>query len=226
FEVSSGAHYTQGGCWVNEKCHTSLKGLYAIGETASGLDGADRMAGNALPFCMGMGIIAGKEAALEARSAVIPQVDRTQVEKLKEEALAPLLRGEGAGPLEIKETIQKNMEAHAQFFRNENGLRDGLKAVDEIREKSLPNLAVSARNRRYNLEWVDALEVRNMVDIAEMTFRSALMRTESRGAHERADYPEEKHEWLKNIILQKVKGEMALSTQPVALPYYKPEESE
>lgn len=224
FEVGAPAHYTQGGCWVNEQCETSLDGLYAIGEVAGGLDGADRLGGNALPYCMGMGVISGRQAARRAQAIGRLEIDEGQMEELRKETFEPLERTQGVSPLEIKKKIRDNMEEYAKFFRNREGLETGLKVVKEIREKSLPNLWVSAKNKRYNLDWVEAMEVRNMTNVAEMTFRSALMRTESRGAHERSDYPKEDPGWLKNIIIQKIKGEMTFTTQPVEFTYYRPED--
>lgn len=224
FEVGTTSHYTQGGCCVNEKCETSLDGLYAIGEVAGGLDGADRLGGNALPFCMAMGTIAGKQAALRAEKLAVTKVDQSQLKKLQKAALAPLEHADGVSPHEVKGRIKETMETYAKFFRSKESLETGLEIANEIREKSLPDLCVSAKNSRFNLEWVEAMEVRNMTDIAEMTFHAALTRTESRGAHERSDYPKEDPNWLKNVIVQKVKGEITLNTRPVEFTYYKPED--
>jgi succinate dehydrogenase/fumarate reductase flavoprotein subunit len=85
----------------------------------------------------------------------------------------------------------------------------------------LPTLYVT-KTKRFNLEWIEALEVRNMLDASEMAIRSAFMRTESRGLHERAEYPEARTEWLKHIILCKSGDKMQLSTEPVIFSYEKP----
>lgn len=224
FEVGAPAHYTQGGVRVNTKCEASIDGLYAIGEAGSGLDGADRLGGNAMPFCMGMGVISGREAAERAHYQPLPHIDEEQLNRLAKEALSPVERAEGVSPTPSKKKIKDNMEEKAKFFRSEKDLKAGIKFVEELREKILPNMRVSSPSRRYNMEWIEAMDVRNMTDIADMTFHCALMRTESRGAHERADYPREDPAWLKNIIIEKVNGEMTFTTKPVEFPYYKPED--
>jgi succinate dehydrogenase/fumarate reductase flavoprotein subunit len=87
-------------------------------------------------------------------------------------------------------------------------------------------LSTTNKSKRYNLEWVEALETKNIVEVAEMVLRAALMRTESRGAHERSDYPEEDPNWLKNIIVQKVDNKMQLSTEQVKFSYMEPKKGE
>jgi succinate dehydrogenase/fumarate reductase flavoprotein subunit len=210
-EVAPSAHFTHGGCCIKETCETSIGGLYAIGEVASGLDGADRLPGNALPLSMAMGIVAGKAAAVRAKNLEMPQIDKRQLEGLKRSILAPLKREEGVRAFAIKDDVRDVM-AYVGFNRNENGLEAGLKRISEIRRKDLPRLYVSSKGRKFNLEWVDSMQARNMVDVAEMVLKAALTRTESRGLHRRLDYPETDPNLQKNIIIQQVSGEMMLTT--------------
>ncbi len=219
-EVAPAAHYVQGGCWINNKCETSLEGLYAIGEVGSGgKDGADRLAGNSLSFCMAMGIAAGREVAARAKAIKMPQIEEAQVKDIRDQALAPMERGDGIGAQEIKRSIKKLMSNYMFFARKEDELGAALKEVEKIRSEMLPRLWVKAKTKRFNLDWLEALEARNMVDVGEMAMRAALMRQESRGLHERADYPNEDPEWLKHIIIEKVNKQMTLTTEGVTFPY-------
>jgi succinate dehydrogenase/fumarate reductase flavoprotein subunit len=221
-EVGPGAHYYQGGCRINKKCETSLEGLYAIGEASGGRDGADRLPGNSLPFCMAMGYIAGKEAAARAESIGMPRIDENQVKELCAQTVAPIERSDGIRGREVKSSIRNIMSSYLIYERKEDELKVALKEVEKIRDEMLPQLWSKAKGRRFNVDWLGALEARNMVDVSEMLTRSALMRKESRGLHERADYPNEDPAWLKHIIVENVKGRMTLSTKPVTFPYLKP----
>lgn len=224
-EIGPAAHYVQGGCWVNEKCETNLAGLYAAGEVGSGgKDGADRLAGNALPFCMGMGVVAGREAARRAKEMTMPEVDHSQVDDICNKASEPLKKEKGISPVEFKKKLRELMSRYMVFDRREEELKATVKELEKMRSEMLAGMAVAARSTRYNMEWVEALEARNMLDTAEMATRSALMRTESRGLHERADYPQENPEWLKYIIVSQVNGKMEFATEPVTFPYVKPPE--
>jgi succinate dehydrogenase/fumarate reductase flavoprotein subunit len=225
-EIGPAAHYVQGGCWVNELCETNLPGLYAAGEVGSGgKDGADRLAGNALPFCMAMGYVAGKEAAHRAKAITMPKIDEIQAEAICNEALAPLERKEGIRPTELKKRIRRLMSRCMMFERTGEELEKGIKEVESMRNEMLPRVWSSVKIKRFNLEWLEILEVRNMVDIAEMAMRSALMRTESRGLHERADFPNEDPLWLKHIIVSKKDNGLELATEPVVFTLLEPPES-
>lgn len=225
-EIGPAAHYVQGGCWINELCETNLPGLYAAGEVGSGgKDGADRLAGNALPFCMAMANVAGGEAANRAKTIAMPEVDKVQVEAICNEASAPLNRKDGVRPMELKKKIRRLMSSYMVFDRRGEELEAGVKELETMRNEILPRLWSSAKTERFNLEWAEALEARNMLDAAEMAVRCALMRTESRGLHERADYPSESPEWLKHIIISKIDNEMQLTTEPVIFSHVKPPES-
>lgn len=225
-EIGPAAHYVHGGCWINELCETNLPGLYAAGEVGSGgKDGADRLAGNSLPFCMGMAYVAGREAANRARTIAMPEVDKAQVEAICNEASAPLKREDGIRPMELKRQIRRLMSSYMLFGRKREELEAGVKELENMRKEMLPRLWSLAKTERFNLEWVEALEARNMLNAAEMAMRCALMRTESRGLHERADYPNASPEWLRHIIVSKIGNQMQLTTEPVIFSHVKPPES-
>lgn len=222
-EVAPAAHYVQGGCWVNEKCETGRNGLYAAGEMGSGgKDGADRLPGNSITFCLAMGYVAGREAAERAKGASFPEIDKGEVEKLSKKIISPLQCEAGKRPLEIKRAIREVMSTYAALGRDEQGLKLALKRLEEIREKDLNSMATVTKNAAFNLEWVDALEVMNMIDVGELVCRAALMRTETRGLNERTDYPHADPNWLKHIIIEKAGDGMKLSTEPVDFPIADP----
>ncbi|MDP2645149.1 MAG: FAD-binding protein [Desulfobacterales bacterium] len=226
-EVGPAAHYVQGGCWIDPACRTNLKRLYAAGEVGSGeKDGADRLAGNSLPFCMAMGEVAGRQAAADVASGSLPGFDPAQAEALTRKLSGYFNRTDGVQPFQIKERIQQTLGAHAVFEKDAAGLTAALKDLADIRENMLTRLCARAKATRFNLEWMEALEAENMTDVAEMVLRSALMRQESRGLHERRDFPQADPAWLKHIILEKKADEMSFSTRAVTFPYVQPKKEE
>lgn len=222
-EIGPAAHYVQGGCWINERCETNLRGLYAVGELGSGgKDGADRLAGNALPFCMAMGYVAGKDAAEQAQTAKTVKLDDAQIAAIQSRAEAPMDRSEGLRPFLVKNAIRSLMSGAMVYDRNKDELLAGIRELERIRQEDLPRLSLSAKTKKFNMEWIEAFEVRNMADVAEMSMKAALMREESRGLHQRSDFPEENPEWLKHITIIKRRGEMAFSVEPVLFPLLQP----
>jgi succinate dehydrogenase/fumarate reductase flavoprotein subunit len=232
FDLSKGAieagysiHYSQGGCNVNTKCETEKAGLYAIGEVASGSkDGSDRMMSNALPYCMAMGIIAGREAAQRAKQMEMPAIDRAQVEEIQRRTLAPLERERGIRIYQIKSEFQEMMQRETCYGRTEEGLRMVLNEIERNQKDVLPTLWVPNRQLRFNLEWIHTLEFGNLLLVAECLVRNALLRKESRGLHDRWDYPKPDPNGFKNIHLRWVAGEWEQWTTPVEFTYWKPEE--
>jgi succinate dehydrogenase/fumarate reductase flavoprotein subunit len=223
-EVFPSAHYVAGGCWVNEQCETSHDNLYAVGEVSSGgKDGADRLGGNSIPFCMAMGFTAGHEAAAKAKNDSYLSLDQSLVKKLSNRIQAPMERRDGIRPVEIKKAVRRIMSDNAFVERDGTALEQAIDQLAEIREKDLPQMATVAKNKTFNTEWVDALETVNMVQIAEMVCRSALMRTESRGLHQRTDFPKTDPGWLKRILIQKDADGMKLETESVEFPLVQPE---
>jgi succinate dehydrogenase/fumarate reductase flavoprotein subunit len=215
-EVAPAAHYVQGGCWINERCETSCKGLYALGEAGSGgKDGADRLAGNSITFCLAMGIVGGREAAQRAKELALPEINRTDVERLSRQIMSPLEAMKGKRPLQVKRKIREILSAHATLGRDGAGLMAALEQLKQIRENDVTAMATVAKHKSFNLDWLDALEARNMLDVAELVCASALLRTETRGLHERIDFPKTDPGWLKHIMLNKEGDEMKVSTEPV-----------
>lgn len=222
-ETGYALHYCQGGCNVNSKCETDKPGLYAIGEVASGgKDGADRMMSNALPYCMAMGIIGGKEAAQRAKTIGTPKIDETQVKRLLLEALTPLERHEGIKVFSIKSQLQDLIAKETGYGRTEEGLKIALGEVTRYKEV-ISKLCTVNKSKRFNFEWINVLEFKNLVLVSECIIRNALLRTESRGLHDRWDHMAPVPDWFKNIHLRLVDGELKQWATPVEFTYWEPE---
>ncbi|MFH0914016.1 MAG: FAD-binding protein [Chloroflexota bacterium] len=224
-ETGYAVHYNQGGCNVNTRCETDKPNLYAIGEVASGSkDGSDRMMSNALPYCMCTGIVGGREATQKAKSmpSLLP-VDGDQVEQLKKRVLTFLERQDGVRVYEVKPRLQKMMGEETEYGRTEEGLQKTIDLIEDYKKNVLPRLMVKNKATRLNFEWLNALEFENMTLVAECIARNALLRKESRGLHDRWDYPNPSPDWFKNIHLRLVDGELKQWTTPVEFTYWKPE---
>ena len=224
-EAGFAIHYCQGGCSVNPKCETDRKGLYAIGEVASGAkDGSDRMMSNATPYCMAMGTIAGREAAQFALDAGSPEMDLDQVEAIKRQSLQPLKRRNGTRVYEVNPKFQDLMQMETGYGRTDEGLGLALAEIERYKREILPGLGVSNDRPGFNRQWINTLEFRNMVLVAECLVRNARIRTESRGLHDRWDYPKPDPGWFRNIHLRLENGQLRQWTTPVEFTYWRPEE--
>jgi len=173
---------------------------------------------------MAMGIIAGREAAQRAKGMEIPEVDHAQVEELKRRALEPLGRENGIRVYQVKSHFQEMMHRETGYGRTEEGLQLVLNEIGRYKKDVVPKLWVSNRQKRFNFEWINALEFINLLLVGEGLARNGLMRTESRGLHDRWDYPKPDPNWLKNIHIRLTNGEWKQWTTPVDLTYWKPEE--
>ncbi len=216
---------TLGGCRIDTACRTNVPGLYTVGELASGIDGAHTLAGNLMITCFATGSIGGREAAAEAKTLSQPRLDEEQVNTLRQKIYRPLEQEGGESAFAVKARIQDIMWEYANVAgRTEEGLRTAIREIEKMKTEQLPRLATSAKNRRFNLEWGQCLEIENMITAAEITLYSALTRTESRGLHYRDDFPRSDPNWLRNVVVKKDGDKMAVTTEPVALPYVEPKE--
>lgn len=214
-EVSPAAEYFEGGVNINENCETNVPGLYAAGECALSPFGANRVAAATTEMLV-FGEIAGKSAAMYAKKVADGQIDGKQVEILQEEALRSLKRDEGIKPVGLRKRLQKMAHEKLGPVRDTNGLEMFVKKLERVRMEELPRLYVSSGSRKYNLEWIEALELRNITLMLELSAKAALMRTESRGVHYRSDNPYTDYDnWLKEIVIRQVDGKPQMSTRPV-----------
>jgi len=207
---------------VAETGATSVPGLYAAGEVASGLHGANRLGGNSLSDLLVFGKRAGDAAAeFAGKYPKAARVDAAQVKAASEWMQAPLSRPHGESPYKLQGELQDVCTQHAPIIRDEVGLREGLDKVLALKERAAEVGTGGATTRAFNPGWHSALDLHSMLVNAEALFRSALERKESRGAHARSDFPKLDPRWAQlNLMTQKSKsGEMtvtAVENEPVS----------
>ena len=203
-EIGPTTHYVMGGVRVDGDTQMStVPGLFACGECAAGLHGANRLGGNSLSDLLVFGKRAGEHAAAFAAQHGGTGIDQAQVDAAARRALAPFDRaGGGEGPYQVQHTLQDTMQDLAGIVRNEGDLRRALGEVQALCERA-ETVGVGG-NREYNPGWHTALDLPNLLTVSEAVVRSALDRKESRGGHFREDYPEKDPEAAKfNIVVRK-----------------------
>ena len=213
-EVGPTAHYVMGGVKVDPYTQeTSVPGLYAAGEVATGLHGANRLGGNSLSDLIVFGKIAGVQAAEAAKQmSYFAGIDQSEVDKVVSETLAPLSRNEGENPAKVVSDLREMMQNKAGIIRTRGLLLEALADLDKLEERSAATSPGGGRT--YNPGWHQALELSAMVDVSRMCALAALRREESRGAHTRDDFPETDHShWGKvtSVISMSDDGSMDIS---------------
>lgn len=218
FEAIPSQHFFMGGVRIDPQLRTNIPGLFAVGEVSGGVHGANRLSGVAFAEIFSLGPLAGRSAAAYAKGDD-PRWDEAQaMEALRdlEQPLAPTPRGEGLRPYQIKQMIQHIVSGKLGPVRTGAELDKAVAELETVRTEHLPHMAAAEGDRRYNREYMDALEAPLMVRTALMIARSAQARTESRGSHYRTDYPEKDSAWVKNVTVRKgADGKMEIGTSPV-----------
>jgi succinate dehydrogenase / fumarate reductase flavoprotein subunit len=202
-EVGPTCHYMMGGIRVEaETAQATVPGLFAAGEAAAGLHGANRLGGNSLSDLLVFGRRAGLTAAEHAGRAVSVNIATQQIEEASQEMLEPFARSEGESPYRIHEALQDAMQSYVGIFRNEEDLRKGLSELQVLKERA-SRLRVEG-SRLFNPGWHLARDLKSMLTVSEAVALSALERKESRGAHSRIDYPDYDETWgiQNNITLR------------------------
>ena len=221
-EVAPAAHYMEGGILVDEHARTTLKGLYAAGECSGGLFGANRVA-SAITQILVQGAIAGKSASEFSKISKMREPDRSQLDGIQTRLLAPFERKTGVHAVDLKKRVRKIADNHLWVLRNGNGLKKAVSELESILSNDLPRLSLHTAARTYNKEWIDAIEIENTAQVLLASARSALFRTESRGVHNRSDYPlTNNNSWLREVITRSVKGRLTLTTRPVTITKLRP----
>ncbi len=202
-EVGPTCHYFMGGIKVDaETTMSSIMGLFACGECAAGLHGANRLGGNSLSDLLVFGYLSGKNASEYASTRHHSPIDEEQVTRIIRNATSILNRESGANPYLLHERLENNMQAKVGIIRSKTNLEEGINELEQLKEEYKTVKAKGAS--QFNPAWHEALGMRNLLITAEAVARAALMREESRGAHTRADFPGEQDEWFKyNIISRK-----------------------
>ena len=214
-EVAPTIHYAMGGLRVEaETGATMIPGLYAAGEAAAGLHGANRLGGNSLSDLLVFGRRAGEASAAYQREVGLGTIDERQVADEQQLLLLPLV-GEGKeNPYLLQQELQEAMQNGAGLAREEKSLKACLDAVLELRQRSA-RIRVPG-SRKYNPGWHTARDLRFMLTIAEAIVRAAIERRESRGAHWRLDYLEKDPALGRvNFIAYNDGGRVKLKTRPV-----------
>jgi succinate dehydrogenase / fumarate reductase flavoprotein subunit len=205
-EVGPTCHYFMGGIRVDaDTTMSSLPGLFACGECAAGMHGANRLGGNSLSDLLVFGYLSGKQAAEYAsKKTGFSTIDQQQVSKIVRGATAILNRESGANPYLLHQELEQIMQKDVGIIRNGEELRAG---IDRLKELRTTYAKVKAKGTsQFNPGWHEALSLRNLLITAEAVAKAALMREESRGAHTRADFPGEEEAWLAFNIVS-VKGQ-------------------
>jgi succinate dehydrogenase / fumarate reductase flavoprotein subunit len=214
-EVGPTCHYMMGGIRVEaETAQSSVPGLFAAGEAAAGLHGANRLGGNSLSDLLVFGRRAGLAAADHAKTVQNTPLDPAQIEDAAHELLAPFERKEGENPYTIHRDLQDVMQNLVGIFRTREDLTRAMAELEKLKARA-EHLSVEG-SRMFNPGWHLAQDLKSMLTVSEAVTRSALAREESRGAHSRIDCPAFDATWgTKNNIIVREGSTMTLRQSPV-----------
>jgi succinate dehydrogenase / fumarate reductase flavoprotein subunit len=224
-EVGPTTHYAMGGVCVNGDTQmSSVPGLFAAGECAAGLHGANRLGGNSLSDLLVFGKRAGEFAAKYAKENSAGQVSEAQIEEAARQALEPFERGAATGgsadgPYQVQHDLQNMMQELVGIVRREDEMSRALESLDKLQDRA--NKAAVYGHREYNPGWHTALDLKHLLTVSEAIARSALDRKESRGGHFREDFPDKSPEAAKvnTVVWKGADGSMQLRREPIpALP--------
>jgi fumarate reductase flavoprotein subunit len=222
-------HYMMGGVHTDIHGATPVAGLYAAGETACvSINGANRLGSNSLPELLVFGARAGRAAADYAGSAgIAPAAIRAQAADEIRRLERDLLGNHGGTEkvAAIRDDMQATMEDSAGIYRNGPSMADGAETLAELQQR-MAKVGVADISRSFNTELVAALELANMLDVAECMLRSGLEREESRGAHQRTDFPQRDDERFltHQLVVRGADGSPRVSSMPVTITRWQPGE--
>ena len=215
-EIGPTTHYVMGGVRVDGDTQMStVPGLFACGECAAGLHGANRLGGNSLSDLIVFGKRAGEHAAKFAAANGPVGIDESQARAAEREALLPFERQSSEGPFQVQEALQETMQDLVGIVRAQHEMEEALSRLATLAERAR---CVGVRgNREYNPGWHTALDLRNLLTVSEAITRSAMERKESRGGHFRDDYPDKDPAYgTFNLIARKgPDGDMQISREPI-----------
>ena len=215
-EVGPTTHYAMGGIHVDPDTQMSrVPGLFAAGECAAGINGANRLGGNSLSDIVVFGKRAGEFAAKFAKENSLGKIEQDKIEILAREALAPFERGAEENPYTVQRDLQEVMQADVGIVRTESEMKSALEHLKTFRERA--NRAGVTGHREFNPGWHTALDLKNLLMVSEAIARAALERKESRGAQFREDYPSKDERYAKvNTMTSKAPdGSMQIRLEPL-----------
>jgi succinate dehydrogenase / fumarate reductase flavoprotein subunit len=219
-EVAPTLHYMMAGVRVEpETGATNVAGLYAAGELASGLHGANRLGGNSLSDLLVFGKRAGEAAAADAlhnAKEAKAKVDPAQIDDAIAGLMAPLARPAGENPFKLQGELQDLMSTHAPIVRDEPTLEAGLEKFKELQNRALTCGAGGSATMAFNPGWHTAHDLQSMLVNAEALLRSAVARKESRGAHARSDFPKTDDQLGRvNFVVERTADGMSVTADPI-----------
>jgi succinate dehydrogenase / fumarate reductase flavoprotein subunit len=220
-EIGPTTHYAMGGVRVNGDTQmSSVPGLFAAGECAAGLHGANRLGGNSLSDLLVFGKRAGEYAAKYAKENPAGKISDAQIEEAAREALEPFEHGANAGgsaegPYQVQHDLQNMMQELVGIVRREDEMTRALEGLDKLWDRARKT-AVHG-HREYNPGWHTALDLKHLLTVSEAITRSALDRKESRGGHFREDFPNKDAVSAKvnTVIVKGTDGSMQLHREPI-----------
>ena len=215
-EIGPTCHYAMGGVRVDaDTTATTVRGLFAAGEVAAGLHGANRLGGNSLSDLVVFGRRAGQYAAEYSKTlASHPSIDAVEVGRIANQLLQPFNTTRGENPYAIHADLQECMQNNVGLIRVENEMLGALDIIGGLKQRL--GLVTVEGNRQYNPGWHLALDLQNMLTVSEACTLAALTRKESRGGHTRDDYPTtDPHFATVNIVIRPKDGELTLSEEPL-----------
>jgi succinate dehydrogenase / fumarate reductase flavoprotein subunit len=216
-EVGPTTHYMMGGVRVDSDTQMSrIPGLFACGECAAGINGANRLGGNSLSDLLVLGKLAGEHAASYAKNNGFPQVTNDQVDAAAKWALEPFDRDAGEGPYQVMENLQDMMQELVGIVRVEDEMVRALDGLEKLKARAKKVKVVG--HREYNPGWHTAIDLHNLLIVSEGITRAAILRKESRGAQFRDDYPakDSKNFGKVNTVQWKAAdGSMQIKLEPI-----------
>ena len=224
-EVAPTCHFFMGGAKVDENWQTTVPGLFAAGENAAGIQGANRLSQNALAELLVSGARSGKAAAKYANEKDSHNpIDPKIVKQYSKQAESMLARESGIRPTELRKMLRTLMWDKVGVFRIDGDLREGIQGLAELKSK-LDQQYVSLKSKRLNLELREGLENYFLISLAQCIAEAAILRTETRGAHFRDDYPStDNRNWLRHLLIRSQSEGLEIESVPVDLREITPEE--
>jgi succinate dehydrogenase / fumarate reductase, flavoprotein subunit len=223
-EVGPTTHYIMGGIRVDSDTQMStIPGLFAAGECAAGINGANRLGGNSLSDLLVFGKRAGEYAAKFSRENRRVEVDAAAAQRAADQALKPFEHGMGRGenPYTVQATLQDMMQSYVGIVRREEEMQRALVELADLKERAAR--AGVTGHREYNPGWHTAIDLENLLTVSEAVTRSAIERKESRGGHFREDYPDKSPEYATFNIVTRRRSDGSMEVRRVPLPPLPPE---
>jgi len=215
-EVGPTTHYIMGGVHVDADTEMSrVAGLFAAGECAAGINGANRLGGNSLSDLLVFGRRAGEFAAQFAKENSLGKIDTEDIDAVAREALEPFERAGGENPYEVQKDLQEIMQDKVGIVRNEAEMKSALEQLRSLQQRA--GRAGVVGHREFNPGWHTALDLKNLLTVAEAITVAALLRKESRGAQFREDYPNKDDKFSKanTMISKSADGSMRVRWEPL-----------